>query len=122
MFGYDFGLCLDEESWFKEWDRIDPDNELERRIYPQSYGATTFFARGATKKLTSPLALVTIKPPDNSGMELAAIFCHEAVHIKQEIGRHINEEQMSDEVEAYLVQYIAYGLMDMYKEMAIDHQ
>lgn len=119
MFGYDFSLCLDEAAWQKHWNKIDPEHTLDRRPYPSSYGGTTFFAKDATKHITKPHAVVTINPPDDSGIELAAIFCHEAVHIKQDIGKFICEEKMSDEVEAYLVQYISYGLMDMYKEMAL---
>lgn len=119
MFGYDFSLCLDEASWKKHWNKIDPEYTLDRRPYPPSYGGTTFFAKDVTKYTDKAHAVVTINPPDDRGIELAAIFCHEAVHIKQEICKVIQEEKMSDEVEAYLVQYISYGLMDMYKEMAL---
>lgn len=121
MFDYEFGLCLDEKSWKRNWKALDPKSILAERDYPEHEGGTTFFAKGVTEKVERPLALVTLKLGNNySGIQLAAILCHEAVHIKQNICEYIAEQKMSDEVEAYLVQYIAGGLMEMYKEMIYD--
>jgi hypothetical protein len=57
-------------------------------------------------------ALICIRDYEKySGIEVAGLLVHEAVHIWQEILRNIGEENPSEEFEAYSIQSISQNLM-----------
>jgi hypothetical protein len=65
------------------------------------------------------LALVCIAVPEDgstSGVQIASLLVHEAVHIWQRICEIIGEVTPSSEFEAYSIQHISQELMNSYAE------
>ncbi len=81
-------------------------------------GAATSFAEVGGARL----ALVTIDPWSADGkscadpIQIAALLCHEAVHIFQEDCRLIGEKTPSDEFQAYSIQSLTQNLLYAYAE------
>lgn len=62
-------------------------------------------------------AIVTFKPdPKMTGVQVAALLVHEAVHVFQEFCARIGESAPSREFEAYSIQSIAQTLMTEFAE------
>ena len=57
--------------------------------------------------------------PEITGIQIAAILAHEAVHIWQLIRREIGEDKPGDEGEAYAVQHITQELLQAYADLTI---
>lgn len=58
------------------------------------------------------IVALTVGMDDNTGIQIASILIHEAVHVWQEHIRHIGEDEPSSEMEAYGIQNISYTLME----------
>ena len=63
-------------------------------------------------------AVVTLKVTSQSGVQIAALLCHEAVHIWQQARDIMGEKSPSSEFEAYSIQRIAQDLMEQYCEQS----
>lgn len=57
--------------------------------------------------------------PKRTGLEIAGLLVHEAVHIWQHVREYIGEDSPSSEFEAYSVQCIAQELMWLYREQVV---
>ena len=57
------------------------------------------------------IVVLTIGQDEYTGVEIAGILIHEAVHVWQEYLRSIGENEPSSEMEAYGIQNISYTLM-----------
>ncbi len=55
----------------------------------------------------------------HSGIQVAALLVHEAVHVFQAVCRQIGEDSPSSEFEAYSVQWIAQELMEQYSAQVV---
>ncbi|QHJ00113.1 hypothetical protein GT347_20295 [Xylophilus rhododendri] len=71
--------------------------------------------------LTNPkgclVCIVCVRPrADTTGIQVAAMLVHEAVHIWQRFLLDIGEDQPSAEFEAYSIQAISQRLMEAYAE------
>jgi hypothetical protein len=93
------------------------DAELKRLKIPLGtpYISTTH-ANATTSFLTSTkgahCAIVALGPWEGrSGIEIAGLLVHEAVHVWQEYAEHIGERTPGSEQEAYAIQSIAQRLM-----------
>lgn len=82
--------------------------------FPGERGATTFFV----KHRRGDTAIVAVNVAGCTPIQIAALLCHEAVHIKQEICLLWGETNPSPEFEAYTVQTIAQELMESYCEQS----
>lgn len=77
--------------------------------------ATTHFLEDANKDV---VAIVAIRvPPERTGIAIAGLLVHEAVHIVQHYFAHIGEHNPAAEQEAYAVQNVAQELMRAYSEL-----
>jgi hypothetical protein len=117
LFNYHFGFCPDEKTWVSYWDNLKMKKGVCRPEYPSSFGATTFYDDKDIVSDGINRALVVVNPTHDMTIEmLASIMAHEATHIVQDVAEKIGEEKFSNEVEAYLIQYVTHGLLCMYKE------
>jgi len=60
------------------------------------------------------IVVTCIEGTGRSGIEIAALIAHEAVHVKQRFMSFIGEKEPSDEFEAYTVQNITQNLLEEY--------
>ena len=107
-------LCTREELFTKFLNYIDYPKEDRLDWVSEGANATTH-----TIDLNGNIfSIVCIKPPPEhiSGIEIAALLVHEAVHIWQNMMEHINERNPSKEFEAYSIQTISSTLMNAYVE------
>ena len=82
--------------------------------FPLEECGNTFFV----KHNRGDTAIVAVNVAGCTSIQIAALLCHEAVHIKQEICLLWGEASPSLEFEAYTVQTIAQELMESYCEQS----
>jgi len=112
---YYVGLCTTELAFQKELKRLAvPRNEWPSFISTKQAHATChFFEKDDGKKI----ALVCIgSMSGRTGIEIAGLLIHEAVHIWQAHHEDIGEHRPSHEFEAYAIQRIAMNLMDAFEQ------
>lgn len=111
---YFFGLCLSEADFNRQMRRM----SVPRNKWPLWVGN---FADASTHFLDNEdgrrAAIVCLNPRVKlTGIQLAAVLVHEAVHIWQEHRDMVGEKNPSSESEAYAIQSIAQRLMEAYQE------
>lgn len=99
------GFCPSEAAWKREMKRM----KVKGEPYPNSPGrCTTFTCDGKTRVLVS---LGERVEQDASRVQIAALLCHEAVHVWQTVRDVMADPgQPSIEFEAYSVQAIFQNL------------
>jgi hypothetical protein len=106
-----FTVCTSEKLFHAELTRL----KLSQRDWPKfiksPIHATTHFLEYGKRKA----AIVCLSPTKETGIEIAALLCHEAVHIWQFIKEEIGEREPSAEMEAYAIQHIVGELMLSYQ-------
>jgi len=114
-----YGLCISDAQYQRELTRlgvIDPSPFLSR----PTAGATTHFLDSTDATNIPPgdtIAIVCIRRRDDvDPINVAALLCHEAVHIFQWVCSCIGESTPSNEFEAYSIQWIAQQLMFAYRD------
>jgi hypothetical protein len=107
------GVCITEEAWEKQMKKMGikyPDHFLS-----QDANATTHFLINSNGKRAT---IVCIRhDPSRTGVQIAALLAHEAVHVFQRYCDYIGEDQPSKEFEAYCVQNIFQELAQGYAEL-----
>ena len=110
-------LFTDPDDYYKELKKL----EIEPRLWPdfviseRANASVHFFTRTGKK-----LAIVCIQKGDYTGVEIAGLLVHEAVHIWQEMCSDIGERFPSDEFEAYSIQSISQQLMIAYRNQSVE--
>lgn len=109
-----FGLCITEDAFQKQLKKLG----VKRETWPKfsySHATTHFFEKPDGKRCV----IVCISDwKERSGIQIAALLVHEAVHIWQEIRDVLGEKQPSSEFEAYSIQSISQELMDSFHKQA----
>ena len=111
---YHYGLCTSEAEFKRELRRLKvPAEDWPRWIANDHSDATVHYlendGRGA--------AIVCIRiTPERTGLEIAGLLVHEAVHIWQAHCENIGEKEPAAEQEAYAIQSIAQSLMQAYAQ------
>lgn|SRR5690606_10088809 len=101
------GFVPDEKSWKAECKRLD----LGSVEYLKTLGKTYFFE----SKDGKTIAFVMIHEKcDKHPALAAAIICHEAVHVVEEVFREIGESKPSEEFRAYVTQNVFQSLYESY--------
>ena len=113
---YFFGLATNERDFNRELKRLNVKRDKWPRFISERANATTYFLEHP--KSGGQLAIVCLgESTGATGIQVAALLVHEAVHIWQahtvEIGS-FNDH--GDEEEAYAIQAIAWELMTSYVE------
>lgn len=118
VYGVKFTLCTSQDMYAAEFKRITKYGRVPGEQLAQWCGGVVACVHkfdGAAKGDT--VAIVCIDPEKTAGMDgmtIAALLAHEAVHVKQEIMRHIGEREPGDEIEAYVVQNVVDELLHEY--------
>lgn len=110
---YYFGLVTSEAAYYEECDRLEiPKADQGVWISNDWSNATvSHFEKPGHK----PILIVAIRVDETrTGIQIAGLLVHEAVHIWQKICRHLGEDNPSSEFEAYSIQWIAQELMESY--------
>ena len=107
------GVCISESAWEKQM----KDMGIK---HPDSYvthdaNATTHFLNNSDGRRAT---IVCIRPdPKRTGIQVAALLAHEAVHVFQSYCDYIGEDHPSKEFEAYCIQNIFQELAQGYAEL-----
>lgn len=118
MSPYYIGLCLSEADYVSVLDHcgVKPENR-DAWDMGNAHARMRHFLDDEGK----PIAVVTMDKDfakTKTGCQVAALLCHEAVHIFQRIRDRIGETVPSDEFMAYSIQNIAQALMESYVRQA----
>jgi len=101
-------LCLSDDEF----------RQAMKRLKCSSYPADIGDGLMATITLQSPKGLTCVVVVSDmtefTGPEIAAMLCHEAVHVWRAHCRQLGEVTPGEEQEAYGIQFIAQTLMDEY--------
>jgi hypothetical protein len=109
---YCYGLCTDEASFKRELRRMGiPSDESPAWVSNEQSDATVHYLENESRKAAIVCVRVT---PERTGIEIAGLLVHEAVHIWQAHCDDIGEKTPAVEQEAYGIQNIAQNLMEMY--------
>lgn len=114
---YHLALCITEEQFKQKLKELKvPKNGWPAFMLTWHSHATVHFFEN--REDCSVAAVVCIRDMDkHSYAEVASLICHEAVHIWQEIRKHIGEKAPSDEFEAYSIQSILQTLLYEYDRL-----
>lgn len=111
---YYYCLCTTEKQFVDELERIGlPTWRQTQWISPDMHATTHLFTHDG-----KPTAMVCIRPDtERTGVQIAALLVHEAVHIWQRHAAYIgSHNDHGDEEEAYAIQNIAQNLMESFRE------
>lgn len=110
--GPHLALVFDEDEFMKAM----ADMNVPPRARPlwsvNGGGATTYILENSRGYTACVVALGDQE--GSTGIDVAALLCHEAVHIFQAFCEEIGERNPSHEFEAYSIQQIAQTLMEAY--------
>ncbi len=106
----DYALCLTDAQFRAKLKELGVTDDL---VFTSKDASTHTFEKG--RDVT---CIVTLRDnPEFSGIQVAAILVHEAVHVWQTVRSMMGEEAPSSEFEAYSIQSIAQGLMGEYARL-----
>lgn len=113
---YCYALCLSEEEFDKELDRLNVPKKSRNGWMktPQANATLHFFDK--TDDVGKCAIVCLQKKKGIEVLQVYSILVHEAVHLWQEIKEHIGERTPGAESEAYAIQRISQSLMYSYKE------
>ena len=108
-----YSLCTTEKLFHKELRRLGcPRNTWPKFTSNDWSGAAAHSFVSDSGKIS---VIVCIRPrSEHTGIQIASLLVHEAVHIWQEIRAVIGEKEPSSEFEAYSIQMISQNLMEQY--------
>lgn len=108
---YHFALCLTEETYHAELDRLEVPANIRSDWVSRNSHATAHFFYNKDKEI----AIVCVKQiPRVHPTIMVGLLIHEAVHIWQHICESIGEHHPSKEFEAYSIQHISQELIKAY--------
>lgn len=108
------GVCITEEAWDKQMKEMGikhPDPFVS-----QDANATTHFLKNSDGRRATIVCLRY--EPTRTGIQVASLLAHEAVHVFQDYCDYIGEHNPSKEFEAYCVQNIFQELAQGYAELS----
>lgn len=106
-------LCTTEEQFEAVLEQLDVEKSVPLLGSPQANATVHRFEREGGDMIFA----VCLGPTEGrTGIQIAALLLHEAVHIWQAFREHIGEREPSNEFEAYSIQRIAQSLMESYAE------
>lgn len=108
-------LVLSEKAFHKAFDHLDQPKEDRPRWVTNDHSNAT--AHTLTNPKGELCAVICLRDwGTHTGIEIAGLLVHEAVHLWQRLCDHIGEHSPSAEFEAYSIQSIAQRLMWSFEE------
>jgi len=107
-------LVTTEEAYYAEMDRLGVHRSEQGSPTGGSAAAVTFVKAEANTAREDVAVVCILGFETKSGIEIAGLLVHEAVHVWQREVRHIGESEPSDEFMAYGIQWIAQELMEKF--------
>jgi hypothetical protein len=108
-------LCLSEKDFNKEMKRMNVPSYQWPRWVSDGANATTHFLEHPDGGKAAIVCLGEVSK-DLTGVQVASLLVHEAVHIWQEHCDGLGEKEPGSESEAYAIQSISQRLMEAYME------
>lgn len=115
MSPYYYGLATTEATFYAALKSAKvPREDWPADVLGEHSNATVHYVKNTKGQR---IALVFIKPKkDTTGVQIAALLVHEAMHIWRRIREDVGEWQPSREFEAYAMQCISQELMQAYAD------
>lgn len=111
---YSYGLCLSEKDYNREMRKMKVPSGTQGPWISDGANATTHFLEHPDGHKA---AIVCMDANGSlTGVQVAALLVHEAVHIWQQHRKFIGESEPGDESEAYAIQALSQRLMEAYVE------
>lgn len=111
-----YGLATTEKDYHAELRRMKVAEKHWAPFISNAQSDATVHWLANTKE-GKPAAIVCIRvTPGRTGLEIAGLLVHEAVHLWQAFRKDIGELEPSSEFEAYSIQVFAQELMRQYRE------
>jgi hypothetical protein len=119
MQGPYLALVLSAQEFHKALDHCKiPMEDRGRWIKTDHSDATAHYLQNPEGQL---VCIVAVRPKkDTTGVQIAAMLVHEAVHVYQQFRERIGEVNPSAEFEAYTIQSISQRLMQAYADRVGD--
>jgi hypothetical protein len=108
-------LFVDEKSYFHEMRRLKI-NGADEFVSRDANACCHYFVNDRTGFTYVTVCVDREKVSGKSGVEIAALIVHEAVHVWQECAEYLGEKNPGREFEAYSIQHISEQLMKSYVE------
>ncbi len=113
---YCFGLCTTEAQFHRELRRLKlPREDWPRFLKTTHANATVHFFEARESNGRCAIVCMPLNR-ERTGIEIAGLLVHEAVHIWQAHCEDIGEQNPASEQEAYAIQHISQQLMDAYSK------
>lgn len=109
-----FGACFDERAFAVEMKRLNVEGAPVQ--WCAGAAAVVHFFEESTAGIIALMSF-DAKAAQAAGMDgivIAALLCHEAVHVMQESRRWMREKKPGSEWEAFTVQFVAQRFMEAY--------
>jgi len=108
-------LVLSDEAFQSAFDDLEQEKEGRPPWVLNSHSNATCHTLG--NKNDELCAVVAVRGWEGkTGVEIAGLLLHEAVHIWQKFRQHIGEHEPSAEFEAYSIQHLAQQLMQSFQD------
>lgn len=108
-------VCLSETAFYAELKSLGIQRGLWPKFLQNTHSGATINSFDHEGKRLTIVCMDSGEASKYSGVEIAALLVHEAVHIWQEHARRIGSfNDHGDEEEAYAIQAIAQNLMESY--------
>ncbi|OZI23734.1 hypothetical protein CAL26_09900 [Bordetella genomosp. 9] len=108
------GACFDERTYLAELRRLRVEEAPEHWTGGAAAAVHFFEVSDGDTLAIMVLDAAGAASSGSDGIDIAALMCHEAVHVMQECRRWMNEKEPGKEWEAYTVQLVASRFMEAY--------
>lgn len=109
-----FTLCTTEKQFHKALKHFRvPREDWPQFVTPYADATTHFLDNSAARKKASVVCYANYQ--DKTPAQIAALLCHEAVHIWQQTCADLGETAPSAELEAYAIQNLTQSLIEEFE-------
>lgn len=120
---YYYCLRVSEHDFHEELTRLEVPPQSWPKFVSDHSDATVHYFESSDGKLIAIVCLDLQCTKTKSGIQIASLLVHEAVHIWQQHARLIgSRNDRSDEEEAHAIQFIAQNLMESFSQQVVRNE